>query len=125
MVAVCLPMVIACRRRIAGMPEIGLVEGTVTLDGKPLGNAVVRFSSANDRTAFGITGTDGRYVLRYLADVPGAEIGRSVVSIMMNLDAPPAPGTRSAIPDRYNTNTSLSAEVKPGRNTFDFKLESR
>jgi len=97
----------------------------VTLDGRPLGNAVVRFTSANDRTAFGVTGSDGRYMLRYLADVPGAEVGQSGVSITMNLDGPPAPGARNPIPERYNAKTTLSADVKPGRNTFDFDLTSR
>ncbi len=30
--------------------------------------------------------------------------------------------TGEAIPDRYNTKSTLQREVKPGRNVFDFEL---
>jgi hypothetical protein len=38
---------------------------------------------------------------------------------------PPGTFKKESIPEKYNTNTTLTAEVKAGENTIDFKLESK
>jgi hypothetical protein len=107
------------------MPELGAVTGTVTLDGKPLDTATVVFESPSGRSAFGSTDAQGRYELLYTGNARGAVLGPNRVIIKSRLDAPPGPDWKDPIPARYNATTELTAEVVPGRNAFDFQLESR
>ena len=112
-------------------PPIGTVTGTVTLDGKPLPGATVTYFPEKGRMASGTTDESGRYEVMYLPDTPGTVTGKNSVSITLgDGEAPPVPeggkpAPRSSIPARYNTDTELTADVQPGENTFDFKLESR
>lgn len=115
-------LIAGCSRRPAGMPDVAPVSGVVTLDGKPLGTALVVFLSANGRSAFGPTDAAGRYKIRYLPDVWGAEIGPSVVRIETKLEGPPSESYRDPIPARYNSASELKVTVAPGSNTFHFDL---
>jgi hypothetical protein len=104
------------------MPDMAPVSGVVTLDGKPLGSALVVFLSANGRSAFGPTDAAGRYKIRYLADVWGAEIGANVVQIETQTAGPSSASYRDPIPTRYNSASELKVTVAPGSNTFNFDL---
>ncbi|WP_437202287.1 hypothetical protein [Planctomicrobium sp. SH664] len=107
-------------------PELGKVQGTVTLDGTPLPGVLVAFYPETGRCSGGYTDDKGHYELVYLRDVKGAKLG--VHRVMITEDNDPAGGTprrgKSMIGPQYNTNTTLAAKVEPGENTFDFSLTS-
>ncbi len=121
-------------------PELGQVTGTVTLDGKPLVGVAVVFQPENGRPARGMTDAEGKYELTYIRQTKGTKVGMNRVEIAPSEDgeveeseAPeddskpagkrPKSG-KPAIPARYNVRSELKADVKGGKNTFDFKLES-
>lgn len=128
------------------------VTGVVTMDGKPLANAIVVFIPENGNPSTDQTDADGKYELAHRGNAMGAIPGKHKVRITTG--KPPAPkadpdadmanvdpatdagfeeaGTPKAktakkepIPAKYNANTTLTAEVKAGENTIDFKLESK
>jgi hypothetical protein len=106
--------VLGCGR--SGVPEIGTVEGTVTLDGKPLPGAIVMFQpQGKGRASFGQTDEQGEYYLVYVDDVEGALPGKHTVTISTYPEKVPA---------RYNKKTELVRDVVVGSNTFDFPLKS-
>lgn len=118
-------------------PELGQVSGKVTMDGKPLPKVVVTFNPEDGRPSLGETDDQGQFTMMYLGE-PGAKVGKHVVSI----STPPPenaedggceePGEEGQfldpIPLRYNAeavdNPEMNVEVKPGDNTFEFKLTS-
>ena len=104
-------------------PPLGRVSGIVTLDGLPLANATVRFTPAGPgRTSEGITDAEGRYALRYLRDIPGANVDRHTVRITT---ASEANGGRELLPPRYHSHSQLEARVVAGTNGLDFALRSQ
>ena len=119
--ALALVLAAGCR----GEVELGNVEGTVTMDGKPLDGATVKFIPVNrGRPAVGMTGPDGRYELQYSATDSGALVGPMKVEITTGDPEQPKlfPET---VPARYNTKSALTAEVGSGSNPFDFELQSK
>jgi len=110
------------------IPELAPVTGTVTLDGVPFPNAIVYFHTQKEkggRPAAGTTDAEGKYELVYLEGVKGAHIGMNKVEIVTEWpDGEPGEGETEKIPEKYNTKTTLTAEVKDERNVFDFNLES-
>jgi len=114
------------------------VTGEVTLDGDPVDGGTINFIPTGGDTA-GVTAwgkiEGGRY------SIPASEgpaVGPNRVEIRWDRKTgktipavPPAPPdtmieeTAQAVPARYNTESELKAEVKSGKNTFDFKLESQ
>jgi hypothetical protein len=116
---------VGCSTRSADQPEIAPVSGTVTLDGRPLGNAKVVFQSDAGAIAFANTAADGTYELTYIRTAKGAGLGRNVVRISTPTDGPVGPNWKDPIPAAYNTASILEADVAEGRNVFDFALESK
>jgi hypothetical protein len=103
-------------------PPLGRVSGTVTLDGETLANATVRFTPVGPgRTSEGTTDAEGRYQLRYLRDIPGANIDHHTVRITT---ASEANGGRELLPPRYHSHSQLEARVVAGTNGLDFALRS-
>ena len=113
-------------------PPLAPVTGTVTIDGKPLKDAIVKFvpifegpvGSKRGTTSFGFTGADGKYRLTYANDegtpIMGAVIGSHQVQIQLN-DLTGA----QLIPPIYSTYQSeLKADVAKGKGPFDFALKS-
>lgn len=114
--------------------------GTVTLDGKPLPNAVVTFESPVDGTnANGLTGADGRYVLMFDSQMAGVMPGKKIVRIsttkkILGLNAKEgeeasesdaAGGPRvELVPDKFNRKTELTVEVTPDKTDYNFDLTS-
>jgi len=112
------------------VPQLGYVSGTVTMDGKPLGNVVVQFhpqSKDGGRASMGMTDSEGKYVLTYVADEKGTKLGPNRVSISTNWPGgEPGEGESETIPLKYMGRDSiLTGTVVEGDNTFDFKLESK
>lgn len=110
-------------------PELGRVEGTVTLDGSPLAGARVEFQPQQGGSpSYGSTDEAGHYELIYSVDRPGALLGSHEVRITTFREESDGTGPPTVIPEkappRYNSETELTREVKPGDNPLDFPLES-
>jgi hypothetical protein len=108
-------------------PEVGRVSGVVTLDGQPLADATVMFQPTEGRASIATTDSAGKYSLTYLDGVPGAKLGAHKVIIRTEIpgeDGQP-PIAKEKLPKKYHDQTELTAEVKPGSNTFDFALTSQ
>jgi hypothetical protein len=61
--------------------DLGTVSGVVTMDGKPLADAIVVFAPAEGNPSTGRTDTNGSYELSYLGNAKGAILGNHKVSI--------------------------------------------
>jgi hypothetical protein len=109
------------------------VSGTVTLDGKPLANAVIRFEGKKADTIVeaGASVVDGQYeIAAEKGIVPG--LYRVFISSMRDTGetdmtmGKAMPKRTESLPARYNRQSTLSAEVKQGEAAlFDFKLKSK
>ncbi len=99
-------------------PALGTVTGIVLVDESPLEGVQVIFTPDQGRPSVGFTQADGKYELRYNSTRKGAELAQHTVSIeYFNEDNP------KSIAEIFNTKSTLTAEVKPGRNTFDFSVQ--
>ena len=116
-------------------PDLGLVKGIVSLDGKPLTGASISFLPDAGRTASARTDANGYYELTYIRDTPGCKLGHNkviITTLMENAEDDSAlegddantkvKPVKETLPAKYNTKTELEAIVKPGENNFDFKL---
>lgn len=115
-----------CGQASDGRPPLGLVEGVVKLDGQPFAGAFVMFVPENGRPSVGTSNSDGKYVLEYLQDVPGAAIGSHEVRIVTaSQGTDENSSTREMFPPKYNSQSTLTAVVVAGANTIDFDLDSK
>lgn len=101
-------------------PPLGIVRGTVTLDGKALSGVIVRFEPEEGRAAAAVTDADGKYDLIYVHGVEGAEVGSNKVSFVW----PDGETGGTPIPKKYSGESELTVQVEQGKNTFDFPLET-
>ena len=130
-----------------GELDVGEVQGVVTLDGKPLPNAVVTFvPKAGGPSGVGKTDAEGKYQLLTVNE-RGAVIGEHMVSIVCVPETPAAAESYSSddpryaeamakrtnykqakpvtkLPERYNLQTELVEEVESGSNEINFELKS-
>jgi hypothetical protein len=118
--------------------EHALVTGKITLDNQPLDEATISFmpSGGSQAQAAWSMVKGGQYTIDEAAQLaPGptrVEIRatRSTGKIIP-AGASAVPGgepeqeMKEVIPSRYNTASTLSAELKPGENVLDFDLKSR
>ena len=130
-----LAMVVGCNKGDGLAREA--VEGTVTLDGKPIATGLVTFlpDSPEASTQGGGAISGGKYSIPAEQGlVPGAY--KIVISAgddtpekqVDNNEAPGMPPipAKEAIPSDYNTKSLLKAEVRAGGpNKFDFSLSRR
>lgn len=112
--------------------------GTVTLDGKPLLNAVVTLEDAvNGTTSNGVTDDRGVYRLMFDSQMAGVTPGKKIVRIsttkkILGLNATdeggdaPAGGERpkELVPNKFNRQSELTVEVTSNKTTYDFDLKS-
>ena len=106
-------------------PDRGEVTGRVTLDGKPLPGATVRFHPDQGRASSGDTDDDGRYQLHYTMQKSGAMVGSHRVRITTAQEREDGTLTTEHVPSQYNAQTELVREVAPGKNVFDFDLQTK
>ncbi|MBI1346004.1 hypothetical protein GC163_06920 [bacterium] len=125
-------------------PELGLVTGTITMDGEPLQGIAVVFQPDNGRPAYGKTDSTGKYELTYIRNTRGTKVGHNRVEIAtseegeedteeeLGDDEESTGGGQKSferkkvkIPVRYNLKSELEADVQPGENVFDFQLTSK
>lgn len=109
--------------------ELGDAQGVVTMDGKPLPEATVRFIPiGGGRSALGRTDENGHYEMLYSATATGALVGPVRVEITSAEETTDAAGNSrmkpETIPARYNTQSELKADVGSGNNEFNFDLTS-
>lgn len=115
------------------VPELGTVSGTVTLDGKPVANANVRFQPVDGRASEALTDEQGNYSLRYTADSLGAKVGEHHVYVSTASEGYASESTgedegkwvegqEETIPKRYQEEGSLVKKVEPGNNTINLEL---
>jgi len=120
----------------------GTIEGTVTLDGKPLASGTITFESPNARPASARI-ENGRIVGgTTLKEGDGIPLGTHRVAIAANEDAASAevadpgkakaPGAnymvgKSLIPTAYNNpeTSGLTATIVAGNNVLKFELSSK
>jgi hypothetical protein len=117
------------------------VSGKVTLNGKPLANALVSFnripaegSIESGPSAVGTTNQNGEYTLRVSLKQAGALVGKHSVAITAmssqvspdsDAPVPPGGGPRNIVPARYNEKTELAFEVPAaGTDKANFDLKS-
>jgi hypothetical protein len=123
-------------------PELGKVTGTITLDDMPLTGVAVVFQPDSGRPARGMTDAEGKYELTYIRQTKGTKVGSNRVEIAPSEEGAessdvetgddetqPAPKMskpgKPLVPARYNVQSELKVDVKPGENSFDFQLESK
>lgn len=103
-------------------PPLAPVQGTITLDGNPLPDAQVEFVPAHARASIGKTDANGVYQLNYDAKLKGAAVGEHTVRVVTKLEAGMG---EELVPLKYNTQSTLKADVAEGENTIDFDLQSK
>ncbi|GDY11110.1 hypothetical protein LBMAG52_45980 [Planctomycetia bacterium] len=122
------------------------VSGAVTLDGKPLPEAVVTFDSEDGQFSYGLTDASGRFSLQFDSVKSGAIPGKKTVRIsttrkILGLNTEEEGGgeegrsegaaaTTTArpielVPVRYNKKSELSVDVSPDKTHFEFPLVSK
>ncbi|WP_437193124.1 hypothetical protein [Planctomicrobium sp. SH527] len=120
-------------------PDLAKVTGTVSLDGKPVPGAVIRFIPQGEKGSPSYGGTDdsGNYKLMFSTSKDGAMLGEHFVEISTTkiskseLAELKAAGENVptvefvAIPKKYNKRGTLTATVTKGRNDIDFDLTSK
>jgi hypothetical protein len=120
-VLLCIGLFSGCHR--STRPALGLVHGRVTLDGKPLADAIVTFTpEGRGRNSTAFTNSDGTYSLNYIRDIQGAAVGWHTVRISTGDVRTRKP---ELAPERYNTKSGLRIEVVAGENAIDFPLASK
>ena len=102
------------------IPDRDSVTGTVTLDGEALPDGSISFSSAED-SARGIRAStsiiDGQYKLLVTPGKKKVKINRLVdISELKTVEK---------IPAKYNSKTTLEADVSSENRTFDFELTTK
>jgi hypothetical protein len=128
--------VMGCSSRPPDQPPLGRVRGTVTMNGRPLAGVDVVFSPETGRPSVATTDPAGRYDLTYVNITKGAKVGRHKVSITpTDVSGGEASGSAAknggpatppvSVPKKYNSRSTLTAEVKPGGNTINFPLDSK
>ena len=124
---ICACALAGCGGGVDNTPETGEVIGTILLDDQPLSEATVTFNPQGVRASTAKTDSSGKFELIYIRDEKGAAIGNHQVSISKKVqpDGKVDGDGKETIPKKYNTNTSLTAEVKAGKNEFDFDLKSK
>lgn len=109
------------------------VSGKVTLDGQPVDGGIISFLSEGPKEQANADIVGGSY---QFAAGKGPVSGKHRVEILWNKKTGrkvPVPGDvgttmeekLQVIPAKYNTASTLTAEVKGGANTLDFTLTSK
>lgn len=122
---------VGCFSSSGDLPDIGEVQGTVSLDGKPLPNVELMFHpNEGGRMSIASTDENGHYELEYMRGakvIYGAKVGEHKVIIQAVEEDDSDEPTAVSIPKRYRGSKSeLTATVESGRNDpIDFALTSQ
>lgn len=125
--------VAGCGGGDAGGPRGVAVSGTVTLDGAPLDHGTVlikwKGNAAGGEIAngkFAIPANVGPIPGKHRVEISSLEGGTKVTSTdpAKAMEEASGPPPTERIPANYNTESTLTAEVKAGGDTFSFELKS-
>jgi hypothetical protein len=108
-----------CSSHGPDMPELGEVQGSITLDGKPLDGVSIYFKPDVGRQSIAKADANGNYEAQYLLDAKGVKVGPCSITVEW---APDDSGP--AIPAKYGYKSELTFDVKSGKNTFDIEMKS-
>ena len=130
--AACASGILAALVVLAGCspPTTAEVSGLVTIDGQPVQRGAINFDpvDGNTPTAGGVI-NEGRYSVMVPITTMKVRIKASKVVGKRKLydtpDSKEVDVVEEAAPARYNTETELTFEVKPGKNHKDFELQSK
>jgi hypothetical protein len=113
-----------------GGGDWGYLEGTVLLNGQPVGPGTITLQPVNRERPGAIAqfGEDGKFQVMSSGRKEGARTGEYIVTIRggQNLSeesaGPPPP---SKIPARYNSSqtSDLKVTIESGKNSVDFELK--
>ena len=126
-----------------GKVKLVSVSGTVTLDGQPLGGAVISFDDpTTGNFSFARTNSSGSYTLQFDSSVDGVTPGKKTVQISTvrnilglrgeegveegeaSTEGQKSEAKKEQVPECYNKKTKLEVEVTPDKTTFNFDLKS-
>jgi len=117
---------VGCGRR--GPPTYP-VTGTVRLDGMPVERGLIRLVPTGAAAPVGAEISGGAYTLHAPPGEARVEItAAKVVGRRQAYDAPDSPLvdiTAEAVPEKYNTSSTLTLDVQAGDNRKDFDLVTR
>ena len=101
------------------------IEGTITLDGKPVKGLEVTFQPVGPEggSALGYTDEQGHYTMQFPRGQVGAPPGEYVVRITGS--EVEGGGAVTKVPAKYGSKSDLKRTVTSGENTFDFDLKSK
>jgi hypothetical protein len=106
------------------------VSGTIKLDGQPIEQGAITFMAADGSTpTSGGEVKDGAYSARVHAGLMRVSISSAKVvgkkKIYPTPNSPEMPITVEAVPAKYNTQTTLTLEVKGSKLAQDYDLVSK
>ena len=125
-------ILILCGTAITGCGGSGMtkVEGTVTIDGNPLGNGAIAFEAVDGKgPVAGATIVNGKYVTYVPPGVKsvritGFEVTGQEPMYQGRPDGPKRDIVKDVVPAKYNTNSELSFTVDSSGTPGDFELTS-
>jgi hypothetical protein len=112
-----------------GKSDWGYLEGSVLLNGKPIGPAIISLEPSDGQRAGGVGPVDenGKYKIISARKKEGVAVGDYRVTVHSNLSdfGFEQPNKKAAIPARYaNPDTSgLTVTVERGTKQFDIELK--
>ena len=120
-------------------PELGMVMGTVTVNGQPGANLLIQFEPQSVATGKGatevgalstaVTDAGGGYTLTYKGQPVGAVVGQHLVRVTSAAGGGPAGGEAAVaptfIPPQFNSQSTLRKDVKAGDNIIDIEIVTK
>lgn len=111
----------------AGPPR-ATISGKIKLDGKPVEGGEIRFRPTTGSETVSRISADGGYKIDNVVD--GPVVGQNKVFIEWYRDSGKKDAEdhmipEAAIPAKYNSETTLSVEIKAGANEHNFDLQSK
>ncbi len=145
--AVCVVLAFAQFATIGcGPPPMQSVQGTVTLDGQPVGNCkvgffpdVAQFNPDRHGFGFGVTDDQGKFTVQHPQGDKGIWAGKYKVTLVawvdkagksLGIDTKPSEvpgGVHNRFPDKYEapSTTPEKVTVGSGENVFEFNISSK
>lgn len=122
-----LATILGCATGCSNEPRLYVVKGKVALDGQAVPEGDILFASpAGDRGPDAARIKDGMYELKTTEGKKRVEISASKIRPGGARGAGGEPVPEEYIPERYNSQSELSAEVQPtAANDIDFDLRSQ
>jgi hypothetical protein len=110
--------------------KVAEVTGTVTVDGEPVAAGSITFFPADGQApTAGTQITDGKYTAKVPIGVMKVSISYPKVAGTKKLyptpDSPVGTLWKEGLPAKYNEQSELTFEVKPGKNTKDWELAGK